>query len=276
MGVVYLAEQEEPLRRHVALKLIRRGRATADVLRRFRSEIETLAQMSHPGIARVYDAGATDDGHPYFVMEYVEGGVPITDHADERRLGIRERLELFIRLCEAVQHAHQKGVIHRDIKPSNILVTSNTPAGDRLRHRGAVRSKPEKTIVAGPGQIIGTPGCEPEQLWAARCPSTRAHRYLRARRASLQLLVGVMPFEIGLSASNLLDAPSRSAKRTSDPGPAGDSPGGAAEAGPRAARTEYTVSPRPRGDSTDLSRRSRRIRSALRERLGPAADITAT
>ena len=120
-GVVYLAEQEEPVRRRVALKVIRLGMDTELVIARFEMERQALAMMDHPHIAHVLDAGTTPTGRPYFVMEWVRG-LKITDFCDEQRLGIRQRLELFIEVCQAIQHAHQKGVIHRDIKPSNVLV----------------------------------------------------------------------------------------------------------------------------------------------------------
>jgi len=120
-GVVYLAEQEEPVRRRVALKVIRLGMDTERVIDRFEVERQALAMMDHPHIAHVLDAGTTPTGRPYFVMEWVRG-LRITDFCDEQRLGIRQRLELFIEVCQAIQHAHQKGVIHRDIKPSNVLV----------------------------------------------------------------------------------------------------------------------------------------------------------
>ena len=121
MGVVYMAEQERPVRRRVALKMIKPGMDNAQVIARFEAERQALAMMDHPNIARVFDAGATDTGRPYFVMELVQG-VPITNYCDQARLTPRERLGLFVTVCQAVQHAHQKGVIHRDIKPSNILV----------------------------------------------------------------------------------------------------------------------------------------------------------
>ena len=120
-GVVYLAEQEEPVRRRVALKVIRLGMDTERVIARFEMERQALAMMDHPHIAHVLDAGTTPTGRPYFAMEWVRG-LKITDFCDEQRLGIRQRLELFIEVCQAIQHAHQKGVIHRDIKPSNVLV----------------------------------------------------------------------------------------------------------------------------------------------------------
>src|SRR5690242_5339502 len=121
-GSVYLAEQEQPVRRRVALKVVKLGMDTRQVLARFDTERETLALMDHPNIAKVLDAGITDSGRPFFAMELVEG-TPITQFCDAQSLGTRQRLDLFIPVCQAVQHAHQKGIIHRDLKPSNILVT---------------------------------------------------------------------------------------------------------------------------------------------------------
>src|SRR5690348_3458731 len=123
-GVVYMAEQEEPVRRRVALKVIKLGMDTRQVIARFEAERQALALMDHANIAKVLDGGATDTGRPYFVMELVKG-IPITRYCDENKLDTRQRLELFILVCQAVQHAHQKGIIHRDIKPSNILVADN-------------------------------------------------------------------------------------------------------------------------------------------------------
>src|SRR6204780_4201824 len=122
MGEVWLAEQKEPVRRRVALKLIKAGMDTREVVARFESERQALALMDHPAIAKVFDAGSTPQGRPYFVMEYVTG-VPITTYCDTHKLTTHERLELFIRVCEGVQHAHQKAILHRDLKPSNILVS---------------------------------------------------------------------------------------------------------------------------------------------------------
>ena len=136
MGIVYLAEQREPIRRRVALKVLKRGDDRPSFIARFESERQALAMMDHPHIAHVYDAGATADGRPYFVMEYVPG-LPITDYCDRNLLGFRERLALFQQVCHAVQHAHRKGIIHRDLKPSNVLVTlldgKPVPKGNRFR-----------------------------------------------------------------------------------------------------------------------------------------------
>ena len=120
-GVVYMAQQEKPLRRKVALKIIKPGMDTKDVIARFEAERQALALMDHPHIAKVLDAGTTETGRPYFVMDLVKG-IPITDYCDQQQLNPRRRLELFVKVCRAVQHAHQKGIIHRDLKPTNVLV----------------------------------------------------------------------------------------------------------------------------------------------------------
>src|SRR5262249_48879104 len=123
MGTVWLAEQTQPVRRQVALKVIKQGLDSGQVIARFEAERQALALMDHPNIARVHDAGTTESSVPYFVMELVKG-VPVTRYCDEHHLTPRQRLELFIPVCQAVQHAHQKGIIHRDLKPSNVLVAS--------------------------------------------------------------------------------------------------------------------------------------------------------
>src|SRR5206468_10720079 len=122
MGSVYKAEQRQPIRRTVAIKVIKLGMDTREVIARFESERQALALMNHPNVARVIDAGATDTGRPYFVMEYVPGD-PITSFCDRQKYPVQQRLELFTQACDAVQHAHQKAIIHRDLKPTNILVT---------------------------------------------------------------------------------------------------------------------------------------------------------
>src|SRR5271169_4903397 len=123
-GIVYMADQQSPVRRRVALKIVKPGMDSRQVLARFKAELQALALMDHPNIARVLHAGSTDSGRPYFVMELIRG-VPITDYCDRNNLPVHERLDLFVQVCHAVQHAHQKGIIHRDIKPSNVLVTLN-------------------------------------------------------------------------------------------------------------------------------------------------------
>jgi eukaryotic-like serine/threonine-protein kinase len=168
MGTVFMAEQTRPVKRLVALKLIKAGLDSRQVLARFGAERQALALMDHPNIAKVLDAGATEQGRPYFVMDLVKG-VPITQFCDERRLSPRERLELFIPVCQAVQHAHQKGIIHRDLKPSNILVGlyDGTPIPKVIDFGVAKAAGPkltEATLFTGFGAVIGTPEyMSPEQ-----------------------------------------------------------------------------------------------------------------
>ncbi|GAA5483100.1 serine/threonine protein kinase [Haloferula sargassicola] len=167
-GVVYLAEQQEPVKRRVALKIIRLGMDTENVIARFEMERQALAMMDHPNIARVLDVGATRTGRPYFVMQLVDGE-KITDFCDQKRLGLAERLRLFIRICQAVQHAHQKGVIHRDIKPSNILIWEHdgeaVPKVIDFGIAKATESSLEGHVTyTAEGHFIGTPSyMSPEQ-----------------------------------------------------------------------------------------------------------------
>jgi serine/threonine protein kinase/WD40 repeat protein len=168
-GVVHLAEQQEPVRRRVALKVIKLGMDTKQVVTRFEAERQALALMDHPNIARVLDAGATDTGRPYFVMELVRG-IKITEFCDQKKLSTQERLELFISVCRAVQHAHQKGVIHRDLKPSNLLVTvvdgAPVPKVIDFGIAKATSNQPltDKTPFTAFAQFVGTPAyMSPEQ-----------------------------------------------------------------------------------------------------------------
>ena len=167
-GVVYMAEQEEPVRRRVALKIIKLGMETKSVIARFEAERQALAMMDHPNIAHVFDAGATDRGPPYFVMELVRG-VKITDYCDRNKLVIRERLDLFIQCCHAIQHAHQKGIIHGDIKPSNIMVAQQdgvpVPKVIDFGISKATEARlTDKLLFTTYAQLIGTPAyMSPEQ-----------------------------------------------------------------------------------------------------------------
>jgi eukaryotic-like serine/threonine-protein kinase len=160
MGTVFMAEQEEPVRRMVAVKIIRAGMDSKGVLARFEAERQALALMDHPNIARVLDAGTTDTGSPYFVMELVKG-VPITKFCDENQLSLRERLELFIPVCQAIQHAHMKGIIHRDVKPSNVLVAmyDDKPVPKVIDFgvaKATSQKLTDKTLFTAFGAVVGT------------------------------------------------------------------------------------------------------------------------
>src|SRR5262249_54433946 len=160
MGTVWMAQQTAPVKRLVAVKLIKAGMDSRQVIARFEAERQALALMDHPHIARVLDAGATPEGRPYFAMELVKG-IPITRYCDERRLSVRERLELFVPVCQAVQHAHQKGIIHRDLKPSNVLVAPYDGAPvvkviDFGVAKAAGQPLTERTLVTGFGAVVGT------------------------------------------------------------------------------------------------------------------------
>jgi serine/threonine protein kinase len=182
-GVVYLAEQEEPVRREVALKVIKLGMDTRSVVARFEAERQALALMDHPNIARVLDAGATETGRPFFVMELVRG-VPITEYCEQNGVSFRQRLELFIQVCQAVQHAHQKGIIHRDLKPSNILVaTQDGMPAPKVIDFGIAKATEQRltehTALTSLNQFIGTPAyMSPEQVGLGECDvDTRSDIY---------------------------------------------------------------------------------------------------
>jgi len=160
-GTVYMAEQEEPVQRKVALKVLKPGMDTRQVIARFEAERQALAMMDHSNIARVFDGGATENGRPYFVMELIKG-VPITEYCDANNLSTRERLDLFVEVCSAVQHAHQKGIIHRDLKATNVLVTLHdgrpVPKVIDFGIAKATHQKlTEKTLFTEFRQFLGTP-----------------------------------------------------------------------------------------------------------------------
>src|SRR5580765_3139227 len=199
-GVVYMAEQEQPIRRRVALKIIKLGMDTRNVIARFEAERQALALMDHPNIARVLDAGATETGRPYFVMELVYG-VKITDYCDQNRVSMQERLELFIQVCNAVQHAHQKGIIHRDLKPSNIIVTMHdgVPVPKVIDFgiaKATEQRLTDKTLFTSYAQLMGTPAyMSPEQMELSGLNlDTRSDVYSLGILL-YQLLTGRTPFD---------------------------------------------------------------------------------
>jgi len=201
MGEVWLAEQKEPVRRRVALKLVKSGMNTREVMARFESERQALALMDHPAIAKVLDAGSTSQGAPYFVMEYV-AGVPITAYCDNHKLSTRERLELFMRVCEGVQHAHQKAIIHRDLKPSNILVTEvDGRAAPKIIDFGVAKALTQgltaETMYTRAGTLVGTPEyMSPEQaLSSGEDIDTRSDVYSLGI-IFYELLAGAPPIEL--------------------------------------------------------------------------------
>ena len=200
MGVIYLAEQQRPIKRQVALKVVKPGMDSKRVIARFEAEQQALALLDHANIAHVYDAGTTETGRPYFVMEYVKG-IPITKHCDRQKSEIEDRLGLFLHVCEAVQHAHQKGIIHRDIKPSNILVSiKDNQAVPKIIDFGIAKAltQPltERTLYTEQGQFIGTPEyMSPEQVeMTAQGVDTRTDIYSLGV-VLYQLLAGVLPFD---------------------------------------------------------------------------------
>jgi serine/threonine protein kinase len=205
-AIVYLAEQREPVRRQVALKVLKPGMDSRAVLARFETERQALAVMDHPCISGVIDGGMTDKGRPFFVMEHVKG-VPITEYCDAERLTVGERVELFLSVCDAVHHAHQKGIIHRDLKPANILVEvvdgrASPKVIDFGIAKAIARQLTEKTLATETGQLIGTPGyMSPEQAGVSGLDvDTRADVYSLGV-VFYELLTGDLPIDTTKMAS---------------------------------------------------------------------------
>ncbi len=209
MGEVWLAEQLRPVRRQVAIKIVKAGMDTAQVVARFEAERQALAVMDHPAIAKVFDGGTTPEGRPYFAMEYVRGEA-ITSYCDRQRLSIHERLELFIQLCDGVQHAHQKGIIHRDLKPSNVLVSvADDHPVPRIIDFGIAKavSQPltERPLFTELGGFLGTPEyMSPEQAELTPVDvDTRSDVYSLGVLL-YEILVGTLPFDsVGLRQAGL-------------------------------------------------------------------------
>ena len=222
MGIVYKAEQIQPVKRSVALKIIKLGMDTRQVIARFETERQALAVMDHPNIAKIFDGGATETGRPYFVMELVRG-VPITEYCDKHRLTTRERLDLFIRICQAVQHAHQKGVIHRDLKPSNVLVmVQEDKPIPKIIDFGIAKAMEhrltERTLFTEQGQLIGTPEyMSPEQAEMSGLDvDTRSDIYSLGI-ILYELLAGVLPFDAHNLRSGGIDKIQRIIRETDPP-----------------------------------------------------------
>ena len=279
MGEVWLAEQTEPIRRKVAIKLIKSGMDTRHFVARFEAERQALALMDHPSIAKVFDGGATERGLPYFVMEYVQGEA-ITTYCDRHKLTIRERLDAFTQVCEAVQHAHQKGIIHRDLKPSNMLVTiqGERPVPKIIDFgvaKATAQRLTEKTLFTELGVLIGTPEyMSPEQAEMTGIDvDTRTDVY--ALGVTLyELLTGTLPFSIKEIRNAGFDEIRRRIREEDPPRPSTKvkSQGSASTEAARLRRTEPAkLASRLQGDLDWIAMRA--LEKDRTRRYGSAADL---
>src|SRR5262245_25318187 len=248
-GIVFLAEQERPVKRRVALKVIKPGMDTRQVITRFEAERQALAMMDHPNIAKVHDGGVTENGRPYFVMELVQG-VPITDYCDQCSLTTKERLELFVTVCQAVQHAHQRGIIHRDVKPTNVLVAiqDGQPA-PKIIDFGVAKAVgqrlTEHTLTTGFAQMVGSPlYMSPEQAELSPLGvDTRSDIYSLGVLL-YELLAGATPFDKGRLHAASYDELRRIIREEEPPRPSARISTFAADLATTVAERRRTVAPR--------------------------------
>jgi eukaryotic-like serine/threonine-protein kinase len=279
MGEVWLAEQMRPIYRQVALKIIKAGMDTAHVIARFEAERQAVALMAHPAIAQVFDAGATPQGRPFFAMEYVRGE-PITTYCDRHRLTTRARIDLFLQVCDGVQHAHQKGIIHRDLKPSNILVTVVADrAAPKIIDFGVAKATThtltERTLYTEFGALVGTPEyMSPEQADASGLDvDTRTDVYALGV-VFYELLTGALPFDARTLREKPLEEIRRTIREIDPPRPSTRVTRGEAEARPRAASNGVRPSASElRGDLDWITMRA--LEKDRTRRYGSASDLAA-
>jgi eukaryotic-like serine/threonine-protein kinase len=273
MGEVWLAEQTSPIHRHVALKIIKAGMDTSQVVARFEAERQALAIMSHPAIAQVFDAGATPQGRPFFAMEYVRGE-PITAYCNRHKLILRQRIDLFLDVCDGVRHAHQKGIIHRDLKPSNVLITERDGAPvPKIIDFGLAKpmtfSLTERTLHTEFGGLIGTPEyMSPEQAEVSGLDvDTRSDVYSLGV-ILYELLTGVLPFDSKTLREKPLDEVRRTLREVDPPWPSTRTMRGAAEV------NAYTAVPRElRGDLDWITMRA--LEKDRARRYGSVSELAA-